>query len=118
MPDVVALPPSRLEETLQDHEAGLRGGHTTHPSGRANGLVSGGALPVAGGVLLSLMRMNKVLEIDEKNMQVVVEPGVVAADLQATLTEHKPLLPAPTLQAQSRAPWAATWPKTPAIPAQ
>ena len=71
---------------------GLRGRHTTHSAGRANGPLRG-RVPVAAGVLLSLMRMNKVLEIDEKNMQVVVEPGVVAADLQATLKSHNLFFP-------------------------
>lgn len=49
--------------------------------GAGTGL-SGGALPVMGGVVLSLERMNKILEIDERNFQVIVEPGVINETLQ------------------------------------
>ncbi len=46
------------------------------PRGAGTGL-SGGALPVYGGILLSTERMNKILEIDERNLQATVEPGVI-----------------------------------------
>ena len=91
MPDVVVLPFS-TEEVSRIMKLAYEADIPLTPQGGRTGL-SGGALPVAGGVLLSLMRMNKVLEIDEKNMQVVVEPGVVAADLQATLTKHNLFFP-------------------------
>ncbi len=51
------------------------------PRGAGTGL-SGGALPVYGGVVLSLERFNRILEIDERNHQVLVEPGVVTETLQ------------------------------------
>ena len=50
------------------------------PQGARTGL-SGGALPVHGGIALSLERMNRVLEIDEENLMAVVEPGVLIMDL-------------------------------------
>jgi glycolate oxidase len=43
---------------------------------------SGGAVPVEGGVVLSLERMNRILEIDEANLLAVVEPHVITGDLQ------------------------------------
>ena len=46
--------------------------------GAGTGL-SGGALPVADGVVISLQRMNRVLEIDLEGERVVVEPGVGGA---------------------------------------
>lgn len=46
------------------------------PSGARTGL-SGGALPLFGGVNLSLERMNSIIEIDERNLQATVEPGVI-----------------------------------------
>lgn len=46
------------------------------PRGAGTGL-SGGALPVEDGVLISLSRMNRILEVDIVNQRVVVEPGVV-----------------------------------------
>ncbi len=46
--------------------------------GAGTGL-SGGALPAAGGVVISLARMNRILEVDMANRFVVVEPGVINA---------------------------------------
>ena len=43
---------------------------------------TGGAVPTHGGVLLSMERMNRILEIDETNLLAVVEPNVITADLQ------------------------------------
>lgn len=51
------------------------------PRGAGTGL-SGGALPHLGGVLLSMERMNSILEIDERNLQVTTEPGVITEVLQ------------------------------------
>ena len=39
--------------------------------------LSGGSLPVYGGVALSLERMNKIIDIDERNLQATAEPGVI-----------------------------------------
>ena len=46
------------------------------PRGAGTGL-SGGALPVHGGILLSMEKFNKILELDERNLQATVEPGVI-----------------------------------------
>lgn len=51
------------------------------PIGARTGL-SGGALSIYGGVGLSLERLNRILEIDELNLQVVTQPGVVTQVLQ------------------------------------
>jgi len=53
--------------------------------GSGTGL-SGGALPVKGGVLLSLVRMNRILEVDIPNARVVVEPGVINAVISAAVS--------------------------------
>jgi glycolate oxidase len=55
--------------------------------GAGTGL-SGGALPVEGGVLLSMEKFDKVLEIDERNFQATVEPGVITQVFQETLSER------------------------------
>jgi len=57
------------------------------PRGAGSGL-SGGAVPVYGGILLSLERMNRILEIDRENMMVVVEPGVVTNDINEAVQEY------------------------------
>ena len=51
------------------------------PRGGGTGL-SGGALPVHGGILLSMERFTKVREIDTENLQAVVEPGVITQTFQ------------------------------------
>ena len=56
------------------------------PCGARTGL-SGGALAVHGGVLLSMERFNKILHIDENNLQVTVEPGVITQELQNAVKE-------------------------------
>ena len=56
------------------------------PRGAGTGL-SGGALPHLGGVLLSTERMNSILEIDERNLQVTTEPGVITEVLQDAVKE-------------------------------
>lgn len=56
------------------------------PRGAGTGL-SGGALSHLGGVLLSMERMNSILEIDERNMQVTTEPGVITEILQNTVKD-------------------------------
>lgn len=56
------------------------------PRGAGTGL-SGGALPHLGGVLLSTERLNEILEIDERNLQVTVEPGVITEVLQNAVKE-------------------------------
>jgi len=56
------------------------------PRGAGTGL-SGGALPHLGGVLLSIERLNKVINIDERNLQVVTEAGVITEVLQDAVKE-------------------------------
>jgi len=50
------------------------------PRGAGQGL-SGGAVPVFGGLVLSLEKMDRILEIDEENLMVSVEPGVITGNL-------------------------------------
>lgn len=62
------------------------------PRGAGTGL-SGGALPHLGGLLLSTERMNTILEIDERNLQVTTEPGVITEVLQEAVKEKKLFYP-------------------------
>ena len=50
------------------------------PRGGGYGL-SGGAVPVHGGIVLAMEKMNRILEIDQKNLMVTVEPGVFTGDI-------------------------------------
>ncbi len=56
------------------------------PRGAGTGL-SGGALPIHGGVCLSMERFNEILEIDERNLQATVEPGVINEAFQNAVKE-------------------------------
>lgn len=56
------------------------------PQGARTGL-SGGALPVYGGIALSMERFNKILFLDERNLQITTEPGVITEVLQNTVIE-------------------------------
>ena len=56
------------------------------PRGAGTGL-SGGALAIFGGICLSMERFNKILEIDEQNLQATVEPGVINEEFQNAVKE-------------------------------
>jgi glycolate oxidase len=62
------------------------------PRAAGTGL-SGGALPIHGGVLLSVERLNKIIEIDERNLQATVEPAVINEFFQNVLAEKSLFYP-------------------------
>jgi len=65
------------------------------PRGTGTGL-SGGAVPIYGGIVLSLERMNRILDIDQDNFTASVEPGVMLKDLCQAVEErglYYPLYP-------------------------
>jgi glycolate oxidase len=55
--------------------------------GAGTGL-AGGATCKFGGILLSLMKMNKILEVDEENLSITVEPGALLTEVAAVAQEH------------------------------
>jgi glycolate oxidase len=85
-PEVVVMPGSASEVQAVIRLANRERVPVT-PRGAGTGL-SGGAIPVHGGICLSLERMNRILEVDTANLVAVVEPGVVTNRLDETL---KPL---------------------------
>ncbi|MCL0065383.1 FAD-binding protein [Dehalococcoidia bacterium] len=86
MPEVVVKPRSTEEVSLIMKLAANNKIPVT-PRGAGTGL-SGGAVPVCGGILLSVENMNRILEIDLDNLMVVVEPGRITADINEALQEH------------------------------
>ena len=78
--DVVVLPANTAEVA-----AIARYCHDSYmplvPRGGGTGY-TGGSVPVRGGVVISLERMNRILEIDEANMLAIVQPNVITGDLQ------------------------------------
>jgi glycolate oxidase len=54
------------------------------PRGLGTGL-SGGAVPVHGGIVMSLERMDRIIDIDRDNLMVITEPGIITGQLQETV---------------------------------
>lgn len=82
-PDFVAKP-ATAEEVSRIVRLAYRFRVPIVPRGAGTGL-AGGAVPRAGGIVLSLERMNRVLEIDERNRCMVAEAGVPTNSLNAAL---------------------------------
>ncbi|MBC8084366.1 MAG: FAD-binding protein [Hymenobacter sp.] len=84
-PDVV-LRPANAEETGEIMRLCHEHRIPVTPRGAGTGL-SGGALPIHHGVVLSTERLNRIIEIDERNLQATVEPGVVTEVFQNAVRE-------------------------------
>ena len=82
-PEVVLKPESATEVSAILRHCRERTIPVTAIGGRTG--LSGGALSVLGGVGLSMERMNRILEIDELNLQVTVEPAVITQVLQESV---------------------------------
>lgn len=91
LPEVV-IKPRTAEEISAIMKICNAGKIPVTPRGAGTGL-SGGALPHLGGVLLSTERMNSILEIDERNLQITTEPGVITEVLQNAVKEKKLFYP-------------------------
>lgn len=57
------------------------------PRGAGSGL-SGGAVPIYGGIVLAIDRMNKIIELDRENMMIVVEPGVITSEINEYIKDY------------------------------
>jgi glycolate oxidase len=90
-PEVVAKPKSveEVSALMQLCNAHLI---PVTPRGAGTGL-SGGALPVMGGLLIAMERFNKVLAIDEQNLQATVEPGVITEEFMEQVAAKGLLYP-------------------------
>jgi len=86
MPDVV-VKPRTAQEIAEIVKLANEKKIPITPRGAGSGL-SGGAVPLFGGILLSVERMNEILEIDTENMMVVVEPGVVTNEINEKIKDY------------------------------
>ena len=80
MPDGVAFP-SNNEQISRILGLATENGFPVVPRGAGTGM-SGGAVPVQGGVVLAMDRLNRILSVDRENLVAKAEPGVITADLQ------------------------------------
>lgn len=85
-PPEVVIRPRTAEEVSEIMKICNENNIPVTPRGAGTGL-SGGALPHLGGVLVSTDRMNSILSIDERNLQVTTEPGVITEVLQMAVKE-------------------------------
>jgi len=79
MPDVVVRPATTAEVSAIMALA-CENEIPVTPQGTAS-CRTGGCIPLSGGIVLSLVRLNKIIELDERNMMVTVGPGVRTMDL-------------------------------------
>jgi glycolate oxidase len=86
MPDIVVRPHSAEEVARIVKLANLEETPVT-PRGAGTNL-SGGAVPIRGGIVVDMSGMNRVLEIDKTNLRAIVEPGVVHTDLEEELAKR------------------------------
>lgn len=91
-PPSVVLKPGTAEEISEIMKLAYQYEIPVTPIGGRTGL-SGGALSIYKGIGLSMDRFNKILHIDEQNLQVTVEPGVVTQTLQEAVLEKSLFYP-------------------------
>ncbi len=85
MPSVVVIP-KNTEEVSLIAKFCYENNFPLTVRGAGTGL-SGGALPIYGGVLLSIEKLNKIITIDEANLQATVEPGIITQVFQEAVWE-------------------------------
>ncbi len=90
-PEAVVLPATVIEVKEIFRLANIENIPVT-PRGLGTGL-SGGAVPLYGGLVLSLERMNRPIEIDRENLMAVTEPGIITGELQQTVEAEELFYP-------------------------
>lgn len=83
MPEAVIFPETE-EQVSQILKLAYEHGFPVIPRGSGSGM-TGGAVPVAGGLVLVTSRMNRIIEVDSENFIARVEPGVIVADLHRSV---------------------------------
>ena len=91
LPEVIIFPGSE-DEVSQILNLASKQNFIVVPRGAGSGM-TGGAVPINGGLVMVTSRMNKILEIDENNFIVKVQPGVIVADLHKKVEEKNLFYP-------------------------
>jgi glycolate oxidase len=86
MPDVVVLPVNAEQISGILKLANQNGIPVTPRGGGTN--VSGGSIPIKGGIVLCTTRMNRIIEINKANLNATVEPGVILQDFNVALARE------------------------------
>ena len=85
-PDVVIFPTSAEEVSKIIKIADRENMPVTPRGGGTN--VSGGSIPIMGGIVLAMTKMNRILDINKENMTATVEAGVILQDLAMRLAKE------------------------------
>lgn len=85
LPEIVAFPKS-TQEVSGLMQLASRYGFAVVPRGAGSGM-TGGTVPLQGGMVMAMSRMDKIIEIDAENQIAIVEPGVVTGRLQKEVQE-------------------------------
>ena len=85
LPDAVVFPESE-EEVARILKLASKEKLVVVPRGAGSGM-TGGAVPVKGGLVIVTSRMNKIFDVDENNFLVRVQPGVIVSDIHKTVEE-------------------------------
>jgi len=86
VPSAVAFPGSAAE-ICEIMELANESPFPVIPRGAGTGM-TGGALPVEGGLILAMSRLNRILEIDKENQVAIVEPGVITGQFQTAVEQE------------------------------
>jgi glycolate oxidase len=85
-PDAVVMPTS-TEQVAEVVRLAARQGVPVVPRGAGTGL-SGGSVPVGGGIVIGTARMRRILQVNVEDRFAVVEPGVINTDVTAAVAPH------------------------------
>jgi len=91
LPEAVVFP-TTAEQVSQVLKLATERGIPVTPRGAGSNL-SGGSVPISGGIVLCTTRMNRILEVDAANFTVTAEAGVVLNDLNRELARHNLFFP-------------------------
>jgi glycolate oxidase len=91
IPDVVVMP-SNTEQIQQIVNLARTREIPIYPRGAGTNL-SGGAIPLDGGIVLSFQKMNRILDVDAQNLTATVQPGVVIQALNNAVSPHGLIYP-------------------------
>lgn len=86
MPDVF-ITPQTTEQVAEVVKIANKYKLPIYPRGSGTNL-SGGTIPLEKGIVMSMLHMNKILEIDPENLTATVQPGVIIAELNNAAMEH------------------------------
>lgn len=91
MPDVVVTP-TKKEQVIEVVKYAAKHKLPLYTRGSGTNL-SGGTIPIKKGIVMSMLKMNNILEVDPENLTATVEPGVIIQDLNNAVGKHGLIYP-------------------------